>query len=118
MMSNVEDRQKRFENATCGRGFFRKREKKSSVFQNYRDCLDGALYAQTNAIKTCSAFSHCKFVLYWTVRDMHGKIFKSNLSIICLQIYSTSAIAGTLLENCDMLVFALAELVYSPAVMS
>ena len=33
MTSNVEDRQKRFENATCGRGFFRKREKKSSVFK-------------------------------------------------------------------------------------
>ena len=32
MTSNVViDRQKRFENATCGRGFFRKREKKSSV---------------------------------------------------------------------------------------
>ena len=28
MTSNVVDRQKRFENATCGRGFFRKRRKK------------------------------------------------------------------------------------------
>ena len=32
--SFVVDRQKRFENATCGRGVFRKRRKKTSVFKN------------------------------------------------------------------------------------
>ena len=36
MMSNVVDRQKRLENATCGRGLFRKR-KKPSIFKKYPD---------------------------------------------------------------------------------
>ena len=34
------DTQKRFENATCGRGFFRKRKKKTSVFRNIRIRVD------------------------------------------------------------------------------
>ena len=37
MTSNVVDRQKRFENAVCGRGFLRKREEKISVFKKNPD---------------------------------------------------------------------------------
>ena len=41
MTSNVVDRQKRLENATCGRGFFRKRIKKTPRFQKYPDMWKG-----------------------------------------------------------------------------
>ena len=40
MTSDVVDRQKRFESATCGNGFSRKRERKTSVFKNIQIRVD------------------------------------------------------------------------------
>ena len=42
MTSNIVNKQKRSENATWGRGFFRKRETKTSVFKNIGIRVDGA----------------------------------------------------------------------------
>ena len=42
------DGQKRFENATCGRGFFPKTGEKTSVFKNVRIRVDGAIISVDN----------------------------------------------------------------------
>ena len=58
MTSNVVDKQKRFENATCGRGFFSKTGEKTSVFK-----VSGYVWTGPNTERACYLFQKKRYLI-------------------------------------------------------